>query len=142
MEMQAGEPFFADDVNPTGEELRVWAYAHAYVPFEDFHMVLDGPEVLPIVVACAQDSDCPSRGFLLESLYCTVGHLIPHDRARVRTVAVAARDSTDAAVRTWARRALRVIDGVEPMDRDQWCGWSSLATTDPIEPGRTAEPDG
>jgi hypothetical protein len=128
-----GASYFADEVNPTADELRAWAWSGASAPWEDFHMVLDSEDVLPVVIQCAEDPGCPTRAFLLESLYCTVGHLPPSDRARVGAVAADAETSPDPAVRTWARRAVAVIIGIRPMDRAEWCGWPSLAITNPIE---------
>jgi len=133
MELIPGEPFFEDWVNPTAMELRTWAYANAYQPEQDFETMLDGPEVLPVVVECAEDPDCGARKFMLVSLYCTVGHLHPDDRRRVRSVALSSSESGDPAVRTWGRRAVAVIDAPESMDRSQWCGFSSLAYTNPVE---------
>jgi hypothetical protein len=133
MELVPGEPFFEDWVNPTAVELRAWAYANAYQPEQDFEMMLGGPEVLPVVVECAEDPGCPTREFMLVSLYCTVGHLHRDDRQRVRAVALGSCESDDPAVRTWGRRAVAVIDAPESMDRSQWCGFPSLAYTDPVD---------
>ena len=71
--------------------------------------------------------------FMLASMYCTVGHLHPDDRGRVRAVALSSCESDDPAVRTWGRRAVAVIDAPESMDRSQWCGFPSLAYTNPID---------
>lgn len=133
VELIPGEPFFEDWVNPTAAELRTWAYANAYEPSQDFEMMLDGREVLPVVVECAEDPGCPTKDFMLIALYCTVGHVDDDDRQRVRAVALQSCGSTDPAVRTWGRRAVAVIDQPELMDRDDWCGSPSLATTNPIE---------
>jgi hypothetical protein len=130
-----GAFFFADVVNPTAAELRAWAYAGADEPIEDFEMMLDATDVLPVVIECAADPLCPEQDFMLRSLYCTVGHLQVEDRARVRAVAASARESSDAAVRTWAARATGVIDGTQEMNRPEWCGWPSLAVTNPVDPG-------
>jgi hypothetical protein len=95
--------------------------------------MLDSADVLPIVVECTEDPGCPVRVLFLRSLYCTVGHLQFEDRPRVRAVAEAARASADPAVRTWATRAVAVIDGVQVLNRSDWCGSPSLAVTNPIE---------
>ena len=133
MNKKPGAFFFADVVNPTADELRAWAYADTDLPFEDFEMVLDSADVLPAVVECASDTNCPTKTFLLRSLYCSVGHSTMEDRPRLRATADAALASSDAAVRTWGRRSIRVIDGTDTLVRDEWCGWPSLAVTKPIE---------
>ena len=95
--------------------------------------MLDGEDVLPVVIECASDPACPSRDFLLSSLYCTVGHLRSLDRNRVRALAMGAQGSSDPAVRTWANRAVAVIDEELPLRRQDWCGFPSLAVTNPVE---------
>ncbi len=133
VEMIPGEPFFENWVDPTAAELRSWAYANAYEPNQDFEVMLDGSEVLPVVVECAEDPGCPTKDFMLASLYCTVGHLQEEDRLRVREVANRACHSDDPAVRTWGKRAVAVIDEPARMSRWDWCGDESLAYTNPIE---------
>jgi hypothetical protein len=128
-----GAFYFADVVNPTADELRAWAQSGADEPIDDSEMMLDSADVLPAVIECAEDPECPSRTFLLRSLYCTVGHLQHGDRARVRAAAASVVTSPDPTVRTWAMRATAVIDGKQPMNRAEWCGWPSLAITNPIE---------
>lgn len=128
-----GELFFADVVNPTAAELRAWAYSDTYAPMEDFGILLDRTEVLPVVIECAADPFCPVQSFMLLSLYCTVGHLQAEDRSRVRAAAAHACDSRDPAVRTWAARAVDVIDDRQKMNRSEWCGSPSLAETSPVD---------
>lgn len=137
----AAAALFADVANATPDEVRAWAYSGEDEPMQDFEMLLDGPDVLPVVIDCAQDDACPAREFLLIGLYCSVGHSQPEDRAWIRRAAAEARTSHDAAVRTWATRAVSVLDGDVPLDRAQWCGWPSLAVTHPIDGPEEAQGD-
>jgi hypothetical protein len=119
--------YFADDVNPTSDELQRWAYTDAPEPIEDFDIILAEPGMVTTLLTLVGDADCPKRRYLLGSLYCVVGHSDLRD-ARIRDAVDRAQSSVDPWLRTWAQRASSVV--VEPLARirDDWCGWQGLRT--------------
>ena len=50
---------FEDEVHPTDDEIRRWAYSDAPEPMEDFEIIVADPEHLPILMALVADPSCP-----------------------------------------------------------------------------------
>jgi hypothetical protein len=129
------ERYFEDEVNPTDEELRRWAYSDAEEPCEDFDIVIADPAHLTVLTELVGDSSCPKRKYLLGSLYCLVGHSDLTD-PRVLTGVQRVARSSEPWLRTWAMRASSVIQDPASRKRDDWCGWRGLRT-EPVEEGCT-----
>ncbi|MEV6270912.1 hypothetical protein AB0L64_27365 [Kribbella sp. NPDC051936] len=112
---------------PSGEEIRAWAYSGAKWPEQDWDILMAEPENLEALVQLVGDPGCPSRRDLLGSLYCTIGHS-DHSDSRIAAAIEIAGRSNDLWLSTWARRSKRVIDHPDEFDRDDWCGWDSMAS--------------
>jgi hypothetical protein len=82
-------------------------------------------ENLELLLDLVGDPACPSRRYLLGSLYCLVGH---SDRAdsRLASASIAATKSSDEWVAAWGRRVRRVLADPSEFKRDDWCGWQGL----------------
>jgi hypothetical protein len=119
--------YFVDEVNPTPEEVRRWAYSGAPEPMQDFDIIVAEPEMLPTLLNLVGDHGCPKRKFLLGSLYCLIGHSSLDD-LRITEAARQASTSDDAWLRTWGRRANAVLAHPATRDREDWCGWQGLRT--------------
>lgn len=117
------QSYFADEVNPTPAELRRWAYSGAPEPMEDFDVIAAEVRLLPTLTDLASDPACPSREYLLGSMYCLVGHEDRNDPRLAEAVAAAAA-SPDASMRTWAERVQQVLRSPDTFCRGDWCGWS------------------
>jgi hypothetical protein len=118
---------FEDEVNPTDDEIRRWAYSGAPEPMQDFDIIVADPEHLPTLMSLVADPDCLQRAYLLGSLYCLVGHTDLTD-PRLTLALVTARASTDSWLRTWATRADAVVADPASRNRDDWCGWGGYRT--------------
>lgn len=118
---------FEDEVNPTDDEIRRWAYSGAPEPMEDFDIIVADPEHLSALMALVGDPECPQRAYLLGSLYCLVGHTDLTD-LRLTLALVTASASPDSWLRTWAMRAGAVVADPASRNRDDWCGWRGYRT--------------
>jgi hypothetical protein len=116
-----------DEVNPTPDELRTWAYSAEAEPTQDFDILVAEPAMLPTLLEAVGDVSCPKRSYLLGSLYCLVGHT-PLDDPRLGAAVDAAGAASDAWVRTWAARASEVIADPASRNRDDWCNDEGLRT--------------
>jgi hypothetical protein len=118
-------PRMVDEVNPTQDEIRAWAHSGAVEPMQDWDIVIAEPENLELLLDLVGDQACPSRRYLLGSLYCLIGH---SDRAdpRLLSAAIAAEASSDAWVAAWGRRVHQVLANPSTFNRDDWCGWQGL----------------
>jgi hypothetical protein len=112
---------------PTGDEIRAWAYSGARFPEQDWDIFMAEPEHLELLVRLVEDPACPARRWLLGSLYCTVGHT-DHADPRIAAAIGEAERSTKPWLTTWARRSRHVLENPENFDRDDWCGLDTLAT--------------
>lgn len=84
-----------DVFNPTPGEIRAWAYSRACEPMQDWDLIVAGMDNLELLLELVGDQACPGRKYLLDSLYCLVGHA---DRSEPRLLRAAdgARTSSDA----------------------------------------------
>ena len=122
------QQFFQDEVNPTDDELVRWAYSGALEPYEDFDIVIADPEHLDTLVKLVADPDCPTREYLLGSLYCTIGHSDLAD-PRIDAAVQTALGSADPWVARCAERVRRLLAEPATRVRDDWCGWQGLRKT-------------
>ena len=116
---------FEDEVNPTDDEIRRWAYSGTDEPYEDFDIIVADPEHLAALVSLVADSNCPKRQYLLGSLYCTIGHSDLAD-PRIRSAIQLGLGSNDPWVANWSTRALPLLDAPNTRIRGDWCGWQGL----------------
>lgn len=119
------EASFADVVNPTSEEICAWAYSGASEPMQDWDLILADVVNLELLLELAGDQECSARSYLLDSLYCLVGHSDRTD-PRLLSAAEAARTSSDAWIATWGRRVGQVAERPSGFDRADWCGWDGF----------------
>ena len=119
--------WFVDEVNPTVDEIRVWAYSGEPEPYEDFDIVIADPANAELLVALADDERCPKRKYSRGSLYCTVGHSDLTD-PRLSSAVLQAASSADEALRTWASRTAVVLADPTKRVRSEWCSPSGLRT--------------
>jgi hypothetical protein len=98
-------PPIADEANPT---------------------IIAEPENLAFLLDLVADRGCPSRRYLLGSLYCMVGHSDRSD-PRLETGVAAAQQMTDPWLTTWASRVRQVMYQPESFNRADWCGWPGYA---------------
>lgn len=66
-------PRIVDEVNPTRDEIRAWAYSGAVEPMEDSDVIIADLENLDLLLDLVSDPACLSRRYLLGTLYCLVG---------------------------------------------------------------------
>lgn len=119
-------PRIADEVNPTQDEIRAWAYSGAVEPMQDWDILVAEPENLDLLLELVGDTACPARQYLLGSLYCTVGHSDRND-SRLMKAATDAAASPDGQVSAWGRRAGHVLTHPSEFNRADWCGWQGDA---------------
>ncbi len=120
------QPGFADPWNPTSEEIRGWAYRGALEPVQDWQIIIAELDHLPMLLDCLDDPACPSRPYLLSSLYCLAGHLDRTDPRLLEGVARAER-SEQRWLTVWAGRVRKIISDPASFDHSDWCGWRGLA---------------
>jgi hypothetical protein len=119
-------PRIVDEVNPTHDEIRAWAVSGAVAPMEDWDIIIAEPMNLAVLLDLVSDQAVPGRRYLLGSMYCLIGHSDLAD-PRVLSAVAAAKESSDAWVATWGRRAQQVLADPSMFDRADWCGWPGLA---------------
>ncbi|WP_210686503.1 hypothetical protein [Mycolicibacterium sp. GESEQ-9] len=115
------EPSFVDVVNPTQTEIRAWAYSGAFEPMQDWDLIIAEMDNLALLLELVGDRACPARKYLLDSLYCLVGHSDGTD-PRLLSAAETARASSDVWIATWGRRVCLVVQHPSVFNRADWCG--------------------
>jgi hypothetical protein len=93
---------------------------------EDWDVIIAGPANVPLFITLVADTLCPSRSYILRSLYCTVGHC---DRSGpwLDEAVLTAEHANEPWLRTWARRVREIVERLEFFDRKDWCGWPGYA---------------
>ena len=94
---------------------------------QDWDIVVADPENLEVLVELVGDGNCPSRSYLLGSLYCLVGHSDRTDE-RIRSAADDAGRSSDSWLHTWATRVQHLLANPDDFRRSDWCGWEGFRT--------------
>lgn len=135
-----GGPPISNVYQPTWDDIRSWAWGDGQWPEQDWHMFMAEPENLELLVSLVEDPRCQTRGTLLSSLYCTVGHSTRAD-PRIAAVAAAAAESGDAWVSTWGRRVILVLAHPEDFRDEDWCGLDTYAAR-PVDRDVGASGDG
>ena len=122
--MKIRKPSCASD-----DELRQWAYdADADEPTPDWDLVLCWSMVrgrLRLIAELADDAACPHADFFLLVLYRWIDYLC---RDRGVDTAVPKKEShfdeirgvRNPKVKRWRHQALRMLQGIEPYDRERW----------------------
>lgn len=119
--MQDSSKLFKDPVNPTKEELKIWAFGNYYAPMEDFQLfVVDDPYfVLNMVI----DTDCPTGDFFLESLYVWLGDTVRNhssDNEKLEKFLEVAEKSSDEKISKLVERAKELINDPKSYDYSKW----------------------
>lgn len=120
--MNQGRPSIADLVNPTAEEITAWAYSGTDEPMQDWHIIVADVALPTVLLRLISDPGCPSRRYLLRSLYCVVGHSDRSD-SRLQDAVLMAERLNQPWLARWARRVRAVIEHPESFNRQDWCGW-------------------
>lgn len=115
------EPSFVDVVNPTPEEIRAWAYSGACEPMQDWDLIIADVDNLELLLELVADQACPAREYLLDSLYCLVGHSDRTDPRLLRT-AQAAGAVSDPWIAAWGRRVCNAVEDPSSFNRADCCG--------------------
>ncbi len=119
-------PPITDVVNPAPDEIWAWAYSGATEPMQDWNVIIAEPDNLPLLVELVADLACPSRRYILRSLYCAVGHGDRTDR-RLHDSVVRAQQSDEPWLNTWARRVHDIVEHPESFQRQDWGGCPGYA---------------
>jgi hypothetical protein len=124
---------FEDVVNPTPAEITAWAYSGEPEPMEDWDLMLSDLELAPLLLELISDSACPSRSYLLGSLYVLTGDAvrtsyrdISQQQLTVLTRQAEALD--DPWTSTWAKRTKILMNAPETFVYEAWCGWGLSRT--------------
>jgi hypothetical protein len=121
---------FKDEVNPTEDELRLWAYSERIEPTEDFDLIVMDSFSPSLLAQFVRDETCPTRSFFLGCLYHLVGDAFrPVDRrwgdregrrARAMSIISGMSPSDDPLLAKWLEDATRLISGQTEWS-DEWC---------------------
>jgi len=122
---------FVDAVNPTDDELHLWAAdPNAMYPHEmpqDWDLVIADWDREALIVALASDDRCPQQEFFLRLLYMLAGECFRTlgGRAnipRLQMLLERLASSNSPAMRTFRARAMQLLKDPSSFDRDYWCG--------------------
>jgi len=131
-------PKLSNPINPTAEDLRLWAYTpDADYPDEmsqDWDLCVTSFERAPLLVQFASDPDCPNRKFLLSCLYILAGDSVrdPDDRSdvpRIQEILRLVAPDAPPDVLRWVQRTERLLARPETYDYNRW-GWGYFAYDD------------
>jgi hypothetical protein len=131
-------PTLSDPINPTPDDLRLWAYTpEADYPDEmsqDWDLVITDFARAPLFLQFASDTACPNRKFFLRCLYILAGDCvrtsgghtgIPHLREVLQLVVPdAPRD-----IHLWVERTEHLLAHPKSYNYTRW-GWGDLAYDD------------
>ena len=125
-------------MNPTPDDLRLWAYTpDAMYPDEmpqDWDLCITDFERAPLLLQFASDLACPNRKFFLRCLYTLVGDCIrtPAGHADIldlhKVLQLVTLDAPQD-IQLWVRRTEHLLAHPETYDYDHW-GWGDLAYDD------------
>ncbi|WP_436492742.1 hypothetical protein [Actinokineospora sp. HUAS TT18] len=131
-------PGFIDCVNPTPAEITAWAYRDSLEPMQDWQLIITTPAEAPTVMTLVADPACPTRGYLLLSLY-EFARLAAHSdedgwRPTLDALLLRSDSSTDPWITTWARRTRDHLLVTDQRERVAWPVDRFAAT--PVDPPR------
>lgn len=127
---QAAFSGFANPVDPTGAELRAWAYQPDSVSLQSmpsyWDLLVAGDRLVQTVFELAMDQACPARRFALHCLYIYAADGIrtdfsAHPKRRLRKLVERAEASGDDMMRTWAYNVRVLLARPELFDFHSWC---------------------
>jgi hypothetical protein len=124
---------FENEVNPSGEEIRRWAYSDAVEPMQDWQLIIGQSEHAETLIDLVSDPACPAREYLLSALYLLVGDSVRTDyhttsRDELDRLLAAADSIGDRWLSTWVSRSRRLMEMPSGFVYAAWCG-GGLAST-------------
>ena len=131
-------PKLSDPINPTSDDLRLWAYTpDAEYPDEmsqDWDLCIIDFERAPLLLQFASDPVCPNRKFFLRCLYTLAGDCIriPAGRASIpnlREVLQLVASDAPQDIQLWVQRTGHLLEHPEIYDYNRW-GWGDFAYDD------------
>lgn len=121
---------FADPWNPTGTEVREWAYSEGELePCQDWHLALlswEGREC--DYLEFAADSICPHQRYFLHVIYLMVGDTVRSGfrwvpETTARGFVELAENHRNKSLRLWRERALELLENPSKFKYTDWCDW-------------------
>lgn len=88
---------------------------------QDWDLIIADVGNVELLLELVRDQACPARNYLLDSLYCLVGHSDRTDPRLVRAAEVA-RTASDPWIATWGRLVCQVVADPAYFNRADWCG--------------------
>ena len=120
---------FADEFNPTPDEIRRWAATEgAMYPSEDWDIIIStDPDLDELFFELASDPTCLKQRTFLHILYLIVGDAVRsswNTRSREQTDALIERAArtTEPVVARWAEQSRDLVAHPNRFDYDAWCG--------------------
>ncbi|MGY0230447.1 hypothetical protein PT931_01530 [Longispora urticae] len=130
MNEQATFHGFANPVDPTGAEMREWAYHPDSVSLAglppDWDLLVAQDSLIPTLYELAADAQCPARRFALHCLYIYTADAVrtdfrAHPKRRLKKMIDRAGGEPDEQLRMWAANAQALISHPELFDYAEWC---------------------
>jgi hypothetical protein len=121
---------FANPVDPTPAELRLWAYHPDSVPLhtmpQDWDLLVAGDPLISTLFEVALDPRCPARRFALHCLYIYAADGIrtkfrAHPKRRLRRFVEQAENDGDEMLRTWAHNTRMLLAREDLFNYHDWC---------------------
>lgn len=125
-------PQFLDEINPTPDELRRWAYTpEAMCPNEDWNLCVTEFENAPQFLEFVSDQACPNRIFFLSCLYLLTGNTVRTPTGRkgipqLEAIMAMVGPGSPADLRRWVERSRHLLAHPETFDYDLWCNGDLL----------------
>jgi len=121
---------FANPVDPTGAELRAWAYHPDMVRLQamppDWDLLVASDRLVGTLLDLALDVRCPARRFALHCLYIYAADAIrtkfrAHPKRRLRKLVEQAEEEGDDVMDTWAHNTRVLLAVPDLFDYREWC---------------------
>ncbi len=123
---------FRDILEPTGEEIRRWAYSSGGdYPDEmeqDWDLIVADCTRLELIAELASDPACETRAFFVSCLYLLSGECVRYSdqidhssMQKIRQFIASHRASFDNLLTKWADRSLDLFEHPETFDYGKWC---------------------
>ncbi|MFV2017911.1 hypothetical protein [Micromonospora sp. LOL_023] len=121
---------FANPVDPSPGELRIWAYQPDSVPLQsmpqDWDLLVSGDRLIPTLFDLAMDPSCPARRFALHCLYIYAADGIrtnfrAHPKRRLRKLVEQAEQHGDELMLAWAHNTRVLLAKPQLFDYHDWC---------------------
>jgi hypothetical protein len=127
---QAAFRGFANPVDPTGAELRAWAYHPDIVKLQnmppDWDLLVAGDRLINTIFDLALDTKCPARRFALHCLHIYAADAIrtkfrAHPKRKLKRLVEQAEDDGDELLGTWAHNTRMLLAMPDLFDYRDWC---------------------